>query len=115
MSGPALFDPGLQPERTGLAWRRTLLTLAVTALIALRLLPPVLGAWSLGVGLAGLLAAGVLWLLAGRRARRVQSALLAAEGPLPDGALLLGLTAVAVTGAALGLLVVALLLRSPPP
>jgi hypothetical protein len=109
VSGPALFDPGLQPERTDLAWRRTLLTLAVAALIALRLLPPVLGTWSLGVGLAGLLATGVMWRLADRRARRVQAALLVGEGPLPDGTLLLGLTALVVTGAASGLLVVALL------
>ncbi len=109
MSGPALFDPGLQPERTRLAWRRTLLTQAVAALVALRVLPPVLGPWSLGVGLAGLLATGVLWRLAGRRARRVQDALLASGGPLPDGALLLGLTAVVVTAAAFGLLVVVLL------
>jgi Domain of unknown function (DUF202) len=109
VSDPALFDPGLQPERTDLAWRRTLLTLAVAALIALRLLPPVLGTWSLGVGLAGLLATGVMWRLADRRARRVQAALLVGEGPLPDGTLLLGLTALVVTGAAFGLLVVALL------
>ncbi len=112
MSGSALFDPGLQPERTRLAWRRTLLTLAVGVLIALRVLPPVLGPWSLGVGLAGLLLTGGLWWLASRRARRVQAALLASEGPMPDGALLLGLTAVVVTAAALGLLVVAL--RSAP-
>ncbi|MGW7466220.1 DUF202 domain-containing protein [Streptomyces xantholiticus] len=35
MSGPAR-DPGLQPERTRLAWRRTTLTCTVVAVLAAR-------------------------------------------------------------------------------
>jgi len=61
-----LYSPGLQPERTRLAWRRTLLTLAVGALVAFRFLPATLGVWSL---LIGFLAWGVLWQLASLRAQ----------------------------------------------
>jgi uncharacterized membrane protein YidH (DUF202 family) len=51
-------DPGLQAERTSLAWRRTALSVAVGSLIALRVLPPQLG--PLGYALAVL---GLLWSL----------------------------------------------------
>jgi putative membrane protein len=103
----ALFDPGLQPERTALAWRRTALGIAVGAVLSFRLLPPVLGLWSIGVGVAGLLMSAATWTLAGRRARRVQSALLSSSGPLPGGGLPLFLTLIASGSAALGLVYIA--------
>jgi hypothetical protein len=112
MTTSPLFDPGLQPERTALAWRRTVLSLAVEALIAWRLLPPVLGPWSFGAGLAGAALAVVIWVLAARRARRTGEALLASSEPLPDARLLLLLALTVAGGAALGLLYV---LRLPVP
>lgn len=109
-----LFDPGLQPERTELAWRRTSLAIGVGSLVALRLLPVALNhpAWAF-VGLAGLLAAAFVFLASRRRAAAVTAVLLR-EGdraPLPGGALLGGLALlVLVAGAAgLGLVVVAAL------
>jgi uncharacterized membrane protein YidH (DUF202 family) len=109
VTGPALFDPGMQPERTALAWRRTALTVAVGAVVSFRLLPPVLGLWSIGVGVAGLLFSVATWILAARRAHKVQSALLGSGGPLPGGGLPLLLTLIATGSAVLGLLYIALL------
>lgn len=110
MTGPALFDPGLQPERTALAWRRTLLTMAVGALIALRLLPSALGTWSLVGGIVWLLTTTVLWTCAGRRAGRTRLALLAAPPAMPSGALLLVVALVAAASGMFGLVGVAVLL-----
>jgi len=55
------FDPGLQPERTALAWRRAGLSLGVGSLAAGRLLEPVVhDAWVLG-GAVGVLVYTDLW------------------------------------------------------
>jgi hypothetical protein len=74
MTGRQLFDPGLQPERTELAWRRTALAIGVGSLIALRMLPaisPTPGfqqVW-LAPGLIGAGFAVLLWMRS--RARHV--------------------------------------------
>ena len=104
MTGSRLFDSGLQPERTALAWRRTALTLAVGAIVSFRLLAPVLNLWSIPVGVAGLLLSATTWILAGRRAHRVQAALLNPSEPLPSGGLPLLLTLIVTSAAVLGLL-----------
>lgn len=108
MTPTGLFDAGLQPERTDLAWRRTVLAVAVGALISLRLLPPVLGSWSLAVGLLGLMLAGVTWVLARRRSLLVQAALLETPKPLPGAAPLLLLVLMTAGAATFGLAYVAL-------
>jgi putative membrane protein len=108
LTGSHLFDPGLQPERTALAWRRTVLALAVGSIVALRLLSPVLGVWSIAIGLAGLALATVMWGLAGRRAAQASRALLHAAGHLPGAGLLLFLALTIAAAAALGLIYVAL-------
>ncbi|MFC7848228.1 DUF202 domain-containing protein [Arthrobacter sp. NPDC057388] len=56
----ALFDPGLQPERTGLAWQRTCLAFLAGSLLAMKVLPPILGPWSLLLGVGGVLEAVLL-------------------------------------------------------
>jgi putative membrane protein len=108
MTQQQLYDPGLQPERTALAWRRTTLAITVGALIALRLLPAVLGHWAVIAGFSGLALAGLLWALAQRRAQHIQRALLDNDRPLPGGGLLLLLTTLTTTGATLGLVYVTL-------
>lgn len=95
-----LFDPGLQPERTELAWRRTALALGVGSLVAARLLPEAFqhAAWPF-VGLAGLVAATVLWVAARRRYRRVTD-VLGRDGDravLPDASLIVALTSLVST------------------
>jgi hypothetical protein len=106
MTSRALFDPGLQPERTELAWRRTVLAIALGAVVSLRLLPPVLGVWSIAFGFAGLALAAAIWTLAHRRTAGIRRALLGSPGPLPDGGLLLLLALLVTGGAAVGLVYV---------
>jgi hypothetical protein len=103
--------PGLQPERTELAWRRTALAVAAVSLVGARLLPALFGhaAWLLP-GLVGTALAGYLWI--GSRRRHARRTPVPARGPGPDspGAGLLALTgAVGVTVGLGGLAVVLVL------
>lgn len=105
-----LFDAGLQPERTALAWRRTALALTAAALVAVRILPEVFGIWAVvpaGLGLAA--AVGVL-VAAHHRHVVVHRTLVGSDSdrvPLPAGALLAVVTGLVVAGG-LAALVVAL-------
>jgi Domain of unknown function DUF. len=103
-----LFDPGLQPERTELAWRRTSLALALGALVSMRILPDALGsiAWVIP-GAAGLVVAALIWYAGRHRYDRVNDAVLADgdRAALPDGRLIAA-TAVFVCAGALAALAV---------
>ncbi|MGO4489635.1 DUF202 domain-containing protein [Microbacterium sp. 2RAF4] len=104
------YDPGLQPERTELAWRRTALAIAIGSLLSLRVfplvLPPEFGAWGIAPGVIGVGTACVLWIAARRRQRRTTAVLTeTAAGPLPGGSLLLALT---VFGTGFGVIAVVL-------
>lgn len=105
----AVFDPGLQPERTELAWRRTTLALAVGSLVAVRLLPVELGdPWWAFAGLTGFALAVSLGVGERWRARRIQTLLLS-EGdraPLPGATILFLLAGVATAAGLVALAVV---------
>lgn len=94
-----LFDPGLQPERTELAWRRTCLALGVGSLVAMRVLPEAFGSawWALG-GVVGVVSSGALWIAARRRYRSGTRALErhGDHARLPDGLLPIALTALVI-------------------
>lgn len=95
---PADRDPGLQPERTRLAWRRTTLTGAVVAVLAAK------SALHGGPSTAGM-AAAVLWLgclaLAHRRIHALAAARPPALTPRMATTATLCVIALAVCGAAL--------------
>ncbi|PBC47451.1 DUF202 domain-containing protein [Rhodococcus sp. ACPA1] len=86
---PVLFDLGLQPERTALAWRRTVLALVAGSLISAKLLAPLLGWISMLIPLAFLAASVVALTLLHRRYRSTVRALTQTEmiARLPDGRL----------------------------
>ncbi|NAZ86544.1 DUF202 domain-containing protein [Kineococcus indalonis] len=108
--GSALFDAGLQPERTALAWRRTALSLVVAGLGATRLLLPQLGAGAVVLGLAATCTGVLVHVLASRRARRTTERLLRA-GDLDDPAASAHLQALTAGACAvLGALALALVL-----
>jgi len=104
-----LFDPGLQLERTALAWRRTGLALTIGSLVAMRVLPAALGAWALIPACLALGAAVVILVLAHRRHLRSARDLLAADHdrvPLPSGLLPGAVTVLCIGGGVAGLAVV---------
>jgi len=69
------FDPGLQPERTFLAWQRTVLALAVACAVAVRFTAPQIGAAAVIAGIAGLGLAIAAYIGVRYRYRRAHSAL----------------------------------------
>lgn len=111
MSEGTLFDPGLQPERTELAWRRTALALAIGSLLSLRVLPFAVPAsaepWGIAPGVLGLLAACVLWIAARRRQIRVTAVLTgASSGHAPGGGLIAVAAALGSTFGVIALVIV---------
>ena len=103
-----VFDAGLQPERTALAWRRTALSLFVGSIVAVRILPEVLGGWAVILGLVGVAAAGAL-LWAVHRRYLTHHRMLTERGdrsPLAGGRLIGAMTLFCVLAAALTLVLV---------
>lgn len=105
----SLFDPGLQPERTELAWRRTALALAVGSLISLRILPVAFGnPWWMLAGVAGLIGTGALFLGARQRYRTVSDTLVreGERAAMPGAGILLALSLFVVAGGVAGVMVI---------
>lgn len=84
------FDPGLQPERTLLAWRRTCLALAVASAVMVRFAGDAVGAPAAIAGVAGIATAAGAYFRASRRYRRAHEGL-HRDGELPIDGLALGL------------------------
>lgn len=93
--------PGLQPERTALAWRRTALGLATGSLVAGRLLAPGLGLAAWWAAAAGVVLAGCLAVVAHRRSAQDR----------PGGRLV---TACAGVALVLGVVAAVVVLRAAP-
>ncbi|WP_460796633.1 DUF202 domain-containing protein [Microbacterium sp. GXF0217] len=101
------YDPGLQPERTQLAWRRTALSIAVVSLIAARALPVIFGSglWVIP-GIAGVAASGLFWVASARRARALDRALSAGRPDrMPDARLTVLLVGFATAAGVMALVV----------
>lgn len=96
MSEP-IWDAGLQPERTGLAWRRVGLSLIGVGLLLPKLAWDELGTWVLPAVVVALGSAALLHFLAGRRYRAEVASLLT-TGALPTDGRLPLLVTVATLG-----------------
>ncbi len=104
----APYDPGVQPERTELAWRRTALSICFGSLVSMRVLPELIGTLGLAVGGAGVAFSAVLWVLARPRCRAFREAMAHPDRARPGALHLAALTAFSTTvGLLLLILVVA--------
>jgi uncharacterized membrane protein YidH (DUF202 family) len=95
-----VYDPGLQPERTLLAWRRTCLAFGVASLVGMRFTVESMGLFAVIVGLVGAGLAVLAYALAATGYRRAHHTLrgqgMLARGGLP---MVAGTAAVLVIGA----------------
>ncbi|CAD5990057.1 DUF202 domain-containing protein [Agreia sp. COWG] len=117
MSPEHAGDPGLQSERTALAWRRTAFALAIGSLVAFRVLAGSVGVFALVPSAVGLAVAGAILLSSHGRYhhhRRVVSASYADPDRIPEIAeaasaadILPGAAVIALTAAATALFGVA--------
>lgn len=103
------FDPGLQPERTALAWQRTGLSIALALLVGARLVAHLGAAWAPALAAAGIIGITVLLTIGHRRYARVHRAL-TAEPPqkLPGAAALLSWVIATTALGCLGALAIAI-------
>jgi uncharacterized membrane protein YidH (DUF202 family) len=109
-----LFDPGMQPERTALAWRRTALAMAAGSLVALRVFSESLGLWAVVPAAIAFAISAVVFVAAHVRYRRTHRALVADRGPdarvaLAGGALI---ALVAVATLAFGVIAAVILIAT---
>lgn len=98
MTARVHFDPGLQPERTSLAWRRTVLSLVTGSLVIVRLLHERIGATTLPAAVILVVTAGCAVYLLHRRHTYVTYALTDDEhgSYQPDGRLQAAVAALTV-------------------
>jgi len=101
-------DPGLQPERTGLAWQRTALSLGGGALVYSRIAAPTVENWAWLLAGLGLLAALVIGVWGRRRYDYTHRTLTRGGRILADG-LLPAVVAGTVAAAGIVVLVLSLL------
>ena len=69
------YDPGLQAERTLLAWRRTILSLVICCAAGIRLAAPLVGVAAVVFGAAGVVLALVTYVAVRRRYRQTHEEL----------------------------------------
>lgn len=109
----APFDPGLQPERTRLAWQRTAISLSVGALVYARIEADVLGIASWACALLGAVAGIGIGFWSRKRYHYTHRSLNSGTVKMPDGLLPL-LLAVIVCGAGIVATVVAVIGATRP-
>lgn len=90
-------DPGLQPERTLLAWRRTLLTLMVCCILFLRWIPH-FGLWALMPTIGALMACLLVQIGLNARYRKSTKGMCVERIPAPlREVVVLGLTVIGLS------------------
>jgi putative membrane protein len=97
-AAPQPRDPGLQPERTVLAWQRSSLALAGASVLMARLTVTTAGVVALAAALSGLAHAAVIFIVQRRHYRRPWTSTKRPEWPTGVHAALLALQVALLTG-----------------